>query len=582
MATRPDNHIIGDKAIRRISDILIPEGWTIDTPDSDYGLDMLIEVVINNKTTGKFFFIQSKGTLDSSYDGVITYSLSVERIEDYHRIELPVLFVYYSITENKFWGRWMNGVYNSLTLRQKTQDTVTLRFSSHNLIDADYLKSIGPSLDSSITDRVSLYCDSISEDFKRLHLSLFSISHQLLGKDITDDTHLTCESILLSYEGTPQKGFIIVCSQEVSVRIPVDLESYDFLYFPAVKQEELPDSFLDAVYVIAFLSSKHSSQCLDYVLSYPRQTALDYFSLDEWIDLFNRLHDESIDRVAGIFDVAVQNKHDEIAQFLLIVVFRASMEHDRFKSLYRQLLSSYLRFECGDEFKGRLCYNLANSMRDENLYESSSLYFNAVKFNPEYRRTFYWWQEVGGVLYLLDHFLFAEQFYKKARRLAKEMCREDIGILISDCLICQGKIKDAIEEERNYLDASDSVCSRIQLKNIISETMDGLGISIFDPVFWFNQGIKASKEGNHKESLKCFLFAWRLDDGDIEALVNAFIEAFNTQDTLKVAYIIDVLREQAPDEAYKKIVSIILSNAEPDKATEEIIDCIKKLFYSSN
>ena len=49
MALRPDNHITGYKAIRKISDRLIPEEWTISIPDSDYGLDMLIEVVSGHR-----------------------------------------------------------------------------------------------------------------------------------------------------------------------------------------------------------------------------------------------------------------------------------------------------------------------------------------------------------------------------------------------------------------------------------------------------------------------------------------------------------------------------------------------------
>ena len=60
MAIRPNNHIVGDKAIRQISATLIPEEWTISIPDADYGLDMLIEVVEGNKTTGKFFSFNQK------------------------------------------------------------------------------------------------------------------------------------------------------------------------------------------------------------------------------------------------------------------------------------------------------------------------------------------------------------------------------------------------------------------------------------------------------------------------------------------------------------------------------------------
>ena len=105
MAIRPENHITGDKAIRKITDRLIPEEWTISIPDSDYGLDMLIEVVKDNRTTGRFFFIQSKGTLEHSNNGSITYSIDVTKLEDYSSIKLPVLFVLYSKSDNKFWGR---------------------------------------------------------------------------------------------------------------------------------------------------------------------------------------------------------------------------------------------------------------------------------------------------------------------------------------------------------------------------------------------------------------------------------------------------------------------------------------------
>ena len=126
MAVRPDNHITGDIAVRNISNKLIPEEWTISTPQSDYGLDMLIEVVNENMTTGKFFFIQSTGTINSSQNDLISYSLEVERIKDYNKIDIPVLFVYYSKSDNKFWGRWMNSVYDTLTDKQKQQKKVVL------------------------------------------------------------------------------------------------------------------------------------------------------------------------------------------------------------------------------------------------------------------------------------------------------------------------------------------------------------------------------------------------------------------------------------------------------------------------
>lgn len=581
MAKRPDNHITGDYAIRKISAALIPEEWTISTPESDYGLDLLIEVVIDNTTTGKFFFIQSKGTLDSSRNGIISYSMDIERIKDYQKIELPVLFVYYSKPENKFWGQWMNCLYTSLTPQQREQKTVTLMFTSRNSIDVSYLRSIGSFLDISITNRLSLLSDTTSDEFSRFHHKLLSLSQQFLGSIITDDSHLTCESISLSYEGTSQKGIVVFSFHGETTSIPIDLISCDFLYLPSVKQEDCPDCVLDVIYLIAFYCSKYSSKCLDYTLTNPRKEVLDYISLDKWQEYISHLPLESINRVIGLFTISVQNHHEDLAQSILMAVFSASINHQEIQPLYRELLLQYLKNGHKDE--GRLCYNLANSMRSENLYESLSLYMRAVRFEPMYRKMYYWWQEVGGILYLTRHYLFAEYFYKKARKISKKGCREDIGILISDCLICQGKIINAKKEEQDYINNSkDSISSRILLKSIITESMDGQGINVFAPIVWFNQGITASKEGNHSKALRCFLYAWRFDDGDIESLVNAFFEAFNIHDTVKTAYILNTIREQAPDDGYRMIVSGLLSNKIPLNIVNGILDDLKSLFYPND
>lgn len=201
MALRPNNHITGDNAIRKIASDLIPEEWTISIPDSDYGLDMLIEVVSSNKTTGKLFFIQSKGTLDSSDKGNITYSMKLDRIKDYSEIKTPVLFVYYSKTDGKFWGRWMNSLYSTLTKQQKKQDTITLHFSSSNIIDVDYLRNIGDKILPSIANHVSIICTEASESLNRLHSQVIATAQSLVGDDISDDPRLSCMVIRLSYGG---------------------------------------------------------------------------------------------------------------------------------------------------------------------------------------------------------------------------------------------------------------------------------------------------------------------------------------------------------------------------------------------
>ena len=104
-------------------------------------------------------------------------------------------------------------------------------------------------------------------------------------------------------------------------------------------------------------------------------------------------------------------------------------------------------------------------------------------------------------------------------------------------------------------------------------------IQVFDCIYWFNQGINYSCEGNHRESMNCFLIAWRFCDGDIEALVNAFIEAYNVMDYVKMALILSVLRDCAPEEGYKRIVSMLVSDNKINQQTEDTLDTLKKLIF---
>ncbi len=578
MAIRPENHITGDKAIRRISDRLIPEEWTINIPDSDYGLDMLIEVIVDNQTTGKFFFIQSKGTLETSCNGKISYSMDVNRIKDYSEIKLPVLFVFYSKTEDKFWGRWMNYLFDTLTEEQKKQKSVTLTFYSYNEIDVDYLQSIGNEIDLPITRRVSLYCDNIPQSFKQFHTQAINVAKQFIGNDITDDLRLTCKTLAISYEGCQQNGLVIIHFDKTEVRIPININSVDFLFYPSLKKEECAECFLDLIYVIAIYSSQISSQSIDYALLNPRQNTFNLIPISIWEKFFFHLSVDKIEKTAELFKLAVQYQDNNIAQTIIAIVFLHSNNNSNIHNLYQELLSLYLSFSQENEIKGKLLYNLANTIRTINCYEAISFYMEAIKLEPRYREQYYWWQEVAGILYITRHYQKAERFYKKARRLSSEYCRNDIAILISDCLICQGKIEEAIEEERNFINNMDSLSGITNLKTIVTEIMQDQKIQTFDATDWFNKGIGATNNNNHLEAMHCFLFAWRLYDSDIEALVNAFIEAFNCMDYAKMAVIAWAIREQAPDEGYRILLSNVLSHSEINENTEKMIGILEKLF----
>lgn len=579
MAIRPDNHIIGDKAIRTISSKLIPEEWTISIPDSDYGLDMLIEVIINNKTTGRFFFIQSKGTSEASENGEISYSMDVSRIKDYAVMKFPVLFVYYSKEDDKFWGRWMNPLYDTLTDAQKKQKTVTLHFFSYNEIDANYLRSIGGNIDLSLTNSVSIYCEKVPSKFERFHIQMINVAKQYIGTNITNDVKLTCKTLFLSYYGTLENGKVTIqCNKENSC-VLLNLASVDCLYYNSINREECPECLLELIYMIAMYSSQISYQSQDYILRYPTHKLIDYIPHDKWIEFINKLSFDKIKNIFVLFDLAIQYGHHDIAQYILLMVFIPKFSNEDCRDLSYDLLSRYLSFNIEDSIKGKLFYNLANIIKNKNVYESFSFYMKAIRCEPLYKQMYYWWKEVAGLLYVTKHYSFAEYFYKKSRELDKHNYIDNIEILISDCLICQGKIEEALAEEHRYTDKSGELSAVVCLKIIITEIMDKEHIDIFESAYWFNRGISECNDSNFEKSLIYFLISWRLNDGDIEALTNAFIQALNVMDINKLFIILKTIREISPDCGYKYVVSTFLSNMDSDRF-DKVSDKIKELFYS--
>lgn len=582
MAKRPQNHITGDSAIRKIASDLIPEEWTISIPDSDYGLDMLVEVVQDNKTTGKLFFIQSKGTTESSADGKVSYSLNIERIRDYSEIKLPVLFVYYSKSDNKFWGRWMNSLYSTLTDAQKSQSIITLHFSTANEINSDYLRGIGDNITPSISNQVSLECDNLPKQFNRFHSQLLATAKSLIGKDITTDCHLGCCSIFLSYEGALQDGSVEIKYGLDAIHISIHITSSEVLYYPPLTMNECPPCLLEVLFVVALFGSSVSSESARFALAHPQPGVFDRISFDLWLNFLHQASREDVYNLSTLFDVAIKGDHQNLAQIIVLAVFKETIRDKNCGEFYRDLISRYLASAQDGHTKGLLCYNLANSIRTIDCYEAFNLYCKAIHHEPAYKRLYYWWQEVAGVLYFTHHYYFAELFYKKARRLSPKKCLEDISMLISDCLICQGKIGESLAEESGYFDTIRQVSSVNILKSRITEMMKEQQITVFENVFWFNQGVKSSQENNHKDAMACFLFAWRLYDGDIEALVNAFWESYNIRNYVIIALVLDTLRTLSPEEGYKRIVSSLLANIDDNNPRIiEFLDSIKELFFST-
>ena len=138
----------------------------------------------------------------------------------------------------------------------------------------------------------------------------------------------------------------------------------------------------------------------------------------------------------------------------------------KFHEYYRKNLTQGIAKFDSPRGKGMLCYNLANHYRHlgDDLYSSFSYYIKAKRYEPNYLTKYYWWHEIAGVLFLSNHFAFAEKFYRKSIELDKsQVCIPFTYCLLADCLFQNTKFSEASKFYEQYFDEVLGMNKKIML-----------------------------------------------------------------------------------------------------------------------
>lgn len=593
MAKRNNNHIIGDAAVNAIKTSLIPKEWIVNTQTSDYGLDMLVEIVEENMTTGKMFFVQAKGIDKPSNKGLIHFPFPVERLKDYKSVSLPVLLIVYSCQDNLFWGKWVNPLFDLLSSKQQEQQSYNIKLSSHNIIDQEYLRSVGELFSNSIPNGICLRASNHSRKTDRILRQVMKKSGSLFRSGISDSNRLSCIDvhIKLSYE---QGILTAIIHDEFRHKFHFSGPIIDeaVLYYNTLPDSDCPDILWSIILAIAYFEKDtDKTESFDIITGHISPTFLSSLSDFEWLSFLSGTRKESIYNLDRFLRLCAETGRAELLTLSLIFVLRTSDGDYNF--IYPHLFKIYDN-EPDLEKKGLLAYNIANAFRVSDLsamHQAASWYFIAIRSFPAYRRCEYWWQEMGSVLYNTGHYIFAELFYKKARSISKERCYSDISMLIADCLIKQKRITEAKSEILEYIkeleEKNEEIKSCVLLKAKTITLFEGTFNAIdFDPlstVDWFNHGVSFANLSRYEAALSCFLIAWILNDSDMEALVNAMFSAWNNYDTKTVAIIICAIKEHHGEDGYVFIVSTFLKQKEmPEQMRNMFIDGLHKLLFNDD
>lgn len=551
MAVRLLSHITGDSAVNQIKAQLIPESWIINDQVKDYGLDLNVQVCKDNRTTECFFFVQSKGTEEVSHEGEISYAMSVERLKDYKDLPLPVLLVYYSKTENVFWGIWANGIYDWLTPEQKRQKTYSIRFRRSNIINSETLEDIGSIIKLDIVERVDVRTHS-AQEYEQLHSQTFNLIDAVYPNRFTHGNELAANAIYIDYERTDNGIAICLQGRNDKMHIPAGKIDEAFSWYTDVNMQNAPYVLQILVAVIGMVYVDKQEVQIPYRI-YKKEIVEELlFIVPEqyWHDWVYYMPVQDLEILTYLHNTStVCNFKSIVPYILLAMLFRDEPEVNVFRERFQRLL---LNFETNPEDKGKWCYNLANQTRKENPYEAASLYIQAQKYFPAYKDVYYWWKELAGVLFLTGHYYWSQKFYEKALSLAEDReQKKEILLLLSDTFLYWGDIEDAQSRLMEYFDICAEAGQTVPCKVLLLSHAYGLYADMLhngERMYirwddWCAEGIKNEDAGEYAKAMKCYMIAWSYNVYNFDALRAAMIMAINVQHAVFLTYIIGTIRE---------------------------------------
>ena len=191
--------------------------------------------------------------------------------------------------------------------------------------------------------------------------------------------------------------------------------------------------------------------------------------------------------------------------------------------------------------------------------EALSAYRRAAQLDPEYQKRGYYWQELGGILFMGQRYRAAVTAYARALTLKEHRLTK---LLHTDALMFAGEYKKAEEEFAQLLEAPidtddfewelkrttlnwirqqvgiDSqrrgrptypteFPKGLQASDVVESCRAALMIDALDGLAWFNLGASFQQSGNQHEAAMSFLTAALVCPRDLEAWGNVVAYGIN-------------------------------------------------------
>ena len=560
---RPIQHII-ETSSRKAFEALVPNEWVCRPQIPDYGIDYTVEIFKKRKSTGKSFNVQIKGTEQDISKDRVKVIVKVSTLEYFIKQPLPTLFVVHSTKAEKFWAIWINDFFKTRKIKEG-QRQLQIALDKSHLIDDKFIREIEDTFCLTIPTKVNISCSSNHEIGHEYQAILKQwITHFFGDLFVFDDEHFP---IRLLFTYSYRNGYLsievdynVLAAYHLN-KMPLT-ESSDLLMYPSPDYSKVPVELIEPLFLISnlFLERKpHASMKLydllicdyDGKLKDPStiwnigRIALDKGLISDYQNLIKKC----IER----------KKYDDFESLnMAYVLYQPDVPTIDYYG--DNLIDVIFTLENDDDFKGMLCYNLANHYLHTDTRKAIKYYIKAGRLKPWYIQAgFYWWRELGYAFFSEKRFKCAERCYLNVNSLTDEE-KPLIFALIGDCLFYQGRFAEAkgwIERYVKEVKAEDllsyvyltgvviemlienkldriernpkkliSLIRKAEKKKTIEEAINLLDQAIqCDPLCaeaWFQLGVLKHKSGEGRDSFFAFLASSIINKGSSSAWINAF------------------------------------------------------------
>lgn len=610
---RVRQHIIEEESRKAFSRI-VPSEWVMNDFTKDYGKDIHVEIFKNEVSTGKTFIVQLKGSDQVINDNTFNIQIKTDTLHYFKSLSTPVLLVFYSTTENQFWGIWANGLIDFYNVKED-QKTVTINLNKGYHIDKNYFDHLEEKYDEHLPFKINLTFSGAGplRPVLQKRICLWLDKHFPNGYLIDDGT-LPDKMGFIADENAEHLLLSFSDNDDVFPLQPLDKKKeIGFLYRPVVDENQIDAAEAEILFILTVAFIKFNPPAGLRLLSLVLPLYKGKYKTREQL-LFVAgiaLNAHCIHEMQALIRVTIDHQLVEEFQVLNMALFG----RPHFEELYQRNLEEAVAVFHDERVLASLYYNLGNYCRHYSEFDRAAMYYlKARKLDPAYLERFYWWHEFAGILFLLDHPKIAQMCYERAMQLDSEKQYHTIGhALLADCYFNQAKFSEAAAHYDLHLKAvvglnktisgyyafkhgmcqnmidgghDDMIIDRQRSEAVFREALKENNEDKYEAVLqlnplhcgaWFTLGRKWLIEKEYASAFSAFLNAALILETHRESWVYCMFACVNLQRPDLSLTILSIIIEKLGADVMNEFSEVVFNN--PDIALEdkeELMESIKE------